>query len=467
VTRDALRRWHRLASLVLVAQWSLWVVTALGMALVPRAWTTAYRAPSTRDVPAAEWPSASTLGSLLTAENTRRLAEGTPPVTHLRIHNPGGVVVASARAGEEAGSVHLDPRTGARLPHAQPGRILAEAGLMTGETLDAAAITLVTANSPEHQKLPVPVWRVEAKKAALFFDPVTGAFVSQATWWKWWENLLKTVHTLDPSGNAEFRNSIQLTVAAVLFLLAAFAGALSVRRFMSWRRGANTAEAWSFRWHQALGVVVVLQVLLQTTSGLAVVWLLNLPSVRGSAHLRDASEPLTAEGLLDPPCCGEAVTLTMLLGEPVYRIERPGRPGTQLLVSARGGEPRRLNNADRDELARRALIAPASLSRWELGTRIDERFFAGPFPAWKGTYSEPNPGTLAIDATTGRIHLSPRTGRSLFIEDYYKLHLASYDMDGVIRYRLEPTTLALIGLFASMLLTGLVLQVARLRRGRL
>ena len=465
---DRLRRWHRTASLILVAQWLLWVLTALGMALVPRAWTTAYAVPADMVTTRAETIGADRLRSLLTAENRRRESVSLPPVSHARLAAPGNRPLLGVRSGEDGATTYLAVDTGEPAPMASREHVLAEARRLTGESIADEALTLTTKNSPEYQKQPLPVWRVQASRAVVFFEPVTSAYVGQATFWKWWENLLKTLHTLDPTGNAEFRQNIQLTVAAVLFLAVSVVGTLSVRRLLILRRGARTVESWSYRWHQTLGLLIVIQVVLQATSGLSVVWLLEHPTVRGSAHVHDASEPIAIDRVVaDPPAGADAVTLTMVLGEPVYRVETRGRTLTQELRSASSGEPRTITEADRDQLAQRTLVSSASLMRWELGTRIDEHFFAGPFPAWKGFYAEPNPGTLAIDATTGRVHLAPRTERFLFIEDYYKMHVASYDMNGVIRYRLEPTTLTLIALMGTMMISGLILQVARLRRGKL
>lgn len=70
------------------------------------------------------------------------------------------------------------------------------------------------------------------------------------------------------------------------------------------------------------------------------------------------------------------------------------------------------------------------------------------------------PGVLAIDAVTGYVHRAPRTSREIILEQFYNVHVVNWRF-GVVRYRLEPALLVMIGLMLILLVTGAVMQIIR------
>ncbi|MGJ3230421.1 MAG: PepSY domain-containing protein [Oceanicaulis sp.] len=459
-----LRDWHRWLTLVLMVQLTLWLVTALAMTLIPRSATIAYRfAPAEAGFDAAAaYPEIDAIAALSSGE----------PVESLTLRRDGiAAQLDVSRIG--AAPERLRPDAAAPLERLSPGAIANFASSLTGEAMPVEAVSLKTRNSPEYQKLPLPAWRVEARDAVLFFDPETGEVLTQTPFWRLFENWVTTIHVMDYTGNAQFRGNLILTGFAAIFLVSAGLGVLAVRRV----HAVSGMGLRSLRWHQAIGLVLAVQVVFWTTSGLGVVWLLH--PLRDEAHAQYAEDPpalaLDAVAVHPRELSASAgftpaqVRLTSLLGRPVYQFTEAGRSPSQALFDARTGEAITLTEADRDAIARERLDPEvyATLSGWETASgpaELDFYFYTGPWPVWKARFEDPLAGGVAIDQVTGFVH-TPRTGREIFLERYYNLHVVNWRF-GVVRYRLEPALIAVILLAMGLLATGVVLQARRWRKKR-
>jgi hypothetical protein len=458
-----LRQWHRWLTLVLLVQLTIWIATALSMTLVPRSATIAYRfAADTSFDAAAQWPDLDAIRTTVSGQS----------VEALTLYREGLVAQLDVDNGAQSPLVWSADASGpARRLSAEA--IVAHAAALTGEPVTLADIRLKTRNSPEYQKLPLPVWRVEAERAVLFFDPETGALRTQTPFWRLFENWVTTIHVMDYTGNAQFRGNLVLTGFAVIFVLSAGLGLLAVRRVHVVQGGGLRA----LRWHQALGLILSVQVLFWASSGLGVVWVLH--PLRDQAHAQYADDPpmlaLDQVAIHPADIAGEAgftaarIRLTQLLGQPVYQFTAAGRTPEQALFSARTGDRITLTEEDRDQIARERLDPAVyeALGAWETASgpaELDFYFYTGPWPVWKARFDEPLAGGVAIDQTTGFVH-TPRTGREIFLERYYNVHVVNWRF-GVVRYRREPALLAVIFLAAGMLATGFFLQLRRWRRKR-
>lgn len=461
-----LRQWHRWLTLVLLVQLTIWVATALAMTMVPRSATIAYRFASadTEFDAAAAWPDLAML----------RAAGAPGEVQAVTLHREGLV----AQLGFESGGNGEDQEVWAAdasmpAPQISAQAIAEHAAALTGEAISVADVRLKTRNSPEYQKLPLPVWRVEAERAILFFDPQTGALRTQTPFWRLFENWVTTIHVMDYTGNAQFRGNLVLTGFAAIFVLSAGLGVLAVRRVHVVKGGGLR----SLRWHQAIGIVLAVQVVFWATSGLGVVWLLH--PLRDEAHAQYAdSRPVLdlAQVSVHPSeLAGGAdfiparIRLTQLLGEPVYQMTAAGRLPAQALFNARTGEAMTLTERDRDLIAREQLDPAVyeSLGEWTTAqgpAELDFYFYTGPWPVWKARFEAPLAGGVAIDQTTGYVH-TPRTGNEIFLERYYNVHVVNWRF-GVVRYRQEPALIFVIFLAAGLVITGFILQARRWRRRR-
>lgn len=457
-----LRQWHRWVTLVLLVQLSIWVITAFAMTMIPRSATSAYRFPPANvEFNAAEaWPDTQAL-----------LQTGSVgPLQGLTLHREGLISQLDLETAHGEVAVWTSDAAGPA-PQISAEQIAAYAANLTGEPITLDDVRLKTRHSPEYQKLPLPVWRVQAAEAVLFFDPQTGALQTQTPFWRLFENWVTTIHVMDYTGNAQFRGNLILTGFAIIFLVSAGLGVLAVRRVHVVKGGGLR----SLRWHQALGLILAVQVVFWTTSGLGVVWLLH--PLRDEAHAQYADArpivDLEAVGVHPSELIDQIefvparIRLTQQLGEPVYQMTAAGRLPVQALFNARTGEPITLTVEDRDALAREQLDPAVyeTLGNWtEAGgpAELDFYFYTGPWPVWKARFEEPLAGGVAIDQTTGFVH-TPRTGNEIFLERYYNVHVVNWRF-GVVMYRQEPLLIFVILLAAALTITGFILQARRWRK---
>lgn len=448
-------KWHRWLTLALLFQLGIWLITALVMTLISRASLTAYKVPPPAAFNAVEaWPDLPELAaasgdnvSVITVEQVGQIAQVSL--------DDEGVLSASRLAPPE----RLDPEVIAEI-----------ASAMTGETIHSSQVSLKEKNAVEYQKLPIPAWRVQADDAVLFFDEKTGDYITQTTRMRFLENLATTIHIMDWTGKAVFRKNIVLTFFALLFLNAAILGVLAFRKLYLKKRAIPKA----MKIHQIVGLVLAVQVVLWVSSGLGVVWLLH-PLRDQAEHILKAEAPpidwqavfVHPRDIFNPDDERDApvrLTLRMLLGEPVYQVQWPGRNPEQALWSARDGRSVLLSEPQRDQIAQNVLVpeAAASIERWEVaeGFRdLDFYFYTGPYPVWKGYFTEPLAGAVAIDQVTGHVH-TPRTGNEIFLERYYNVHVVNWRFR-VVQYRREPALLIVIALGMLLFVTGVLTQIRR------
>jgi hypothetical protein len=283
---------------------------------------------------------------------------------------------------------------------------------------------------------------------------------------------MKTIHVMDYTGGAVFRRNVLLTAMAALFAAATVLGVISVRRILFHRAKGSLA----LKLHQGLGLLLAAQAFLWVSSGLSVVWFLHPVRESAETHLAEPA-PIAWERVRHHPAALLAnesepparIVLTALPGGPVYQVAWPGRAPRQALWDAETGAPLTLTTSDRDAIAAAALseAAAASLVRWEEAKSpadLDFYFYTGPYPVWKGFYERPSPGAIAIDQVTGHVH-PPRIDDEIAIEQFYNMHVLNWRL-GVVKYRQEPLLLAAIGLLAVLVVSGLIMQLRRLKSTR-
>jgi hypothetical protein len=449
------RTWHRRLTWVLLAQLTIWVVTAMGMTMVPRAAITAYKpGPDAVYDARADWPSSNALAAAAPNAVAVSLERGASLVPLLSVRDLGA---------EEPRRLSPSLAPPERLA---PEVVAAHAAAIA--RAPAGGVMLVTRHGLEFQKHDLPAYRVETPKAPLFFDPVSGELIEQAPPARIFENLMKTVHVMDYTGGAVFRQNVLLTAFAVMFALATLLGVVSVRRMLF----LKTKGSLAVRLHQGLGLLLAVQAFLWISSGLSVVWLLHPARAEAETHLsppvviewarvrQDPAQILAAEP--EPPA---RITLTMLLGTPVFQVAWPGRGARQALFDAETGAALTLSIDERDRIAAAALApaAAASITRWEEAKSpkdLDFYFYIGPYPVWKAFYDKPSTGAIAIDQITGHVH-APRIDREIAIEQFYNMHVLNWE-GGVVKYRQEPLLIAAITLLGLLVLSGLLLQLRRL-----
>ncbi|MFC7290233.1 PepSY domain-containing protein [Hirschia litorea] len=386
----------------------------------------------------------------------------------------GGLLHVSGYEDKQA-SKWITPDTLSAAPKVTEEDARRIATALTGEDLSDAKITVKEKHTPEYSRGILPIWRVEAEKAALFIDMQTGALRSQGNLPKRLETIFKSIHTMDYSMLAKYKDSGVLTVFAVIFLATALLGILPVRRVHAIKGGGLRI----LRWHQAIGIVLALQVVFWVTSGLSVVWLLERADKEGAQITVQKEAPIDWERVQFHPkqlnhqadIAPTRITLTSLLGEPVYRLawQTPNilinfmdKLDQQKAFSAESGQEIKLTEADRDRLVQWAVSKETadSIKEWEIATTYDEYFAIGPFPVWKGHFEEPQKGVLSIDQVTGQVHRSVRTVKRTLIAEYYKTHVAQY-WPGDIKYRRQPLLLLVIGSMMVLVVCGMLIHIRR------
>lgn len=452
-SQHRLRTWHRRLTLVLMIQLGIWLITALVMTLIARSSTRAYTPTPIASYSAiADWP------------DTTDLSEKAANAYTVTVKNMGfkGLLYIDSAPPKDISSL----RSASRLT---PDIISLRASAITGEIISPDHVSLKTRNSPEYQKQPIPAWRVKAQNAVLFFDPLSGDLLTQTTPMKHLENWMKTLHVMDYTGNGQFRKNWFLSFFALLFLSVGLSGVLAMKRLYLKRPVKPRLKV-----HQMLGLVLMVQVFFWVSSGLSVAWLLQPLRDNADNLLVERSAPINWERVKVHPSdifkasTGEPaptqLTLTMLLGQPVYQAQWPGRNPQQALHSAVTGKAITLGPPERDLIAQSLLRERVSKKdmTWEVAQTpadLDFYFYTGPYPVWKGYFTEPTYAAVAIDQVTGHVH-TPRTRREITLERYYNVHVVNWRL-GVIKYRREPALLIMIGLGFGLLISGLMLHWQR------
>lgn len=225
------------------------------------------------------------------------------------------------------------------------------------------------------------------------------------------------------------------------------------------------------RMHKVIGLVAGVLLLSWTASGLFFS-LYPIETIRGDPWRPDIVHGNLAEmtiavpasaAIIEADAAVEAVTLKPFLGGPVWMLRTEAG---QIMVDATTGEVRSpISQNDIDALIARFDDKPAGLGALTVTYMIHEnplREYGGPLPAWVIEY-EPRKQRIYIDAASGDIR-AVRTTKWRIFDILWRFHIL--DVTGDDRFDSWWLKLAaFLGL--TMVLTGLVLAVDRMRKGRL
>jgi hypothetical protein len=225
------------------------------------------------------------------------------------------------------------------------------------------------------------------------------------------------------------------------------------------------------RVHKVVGLVAGALLLSWTASGLFFT-LFPIETIRGDPwrpvieHGDLSAMPVSVSaGEVLSKIDGEVSGLTLkpFLGDPVWMIESDG--SRQMIDATSGALRSPLSQADVDALIAKFGDRPDQLGTLTVSYLIHEnplREYAGPLPAWVVEY-EPRKQRIYIDAISGDIR-AVRTTRCRIFDVLWRFHIL--DVTGEDRFDSWWLKLAaFLGL--TMVLSGLVLVVDRLRKGRL
>ncbi|NQY13749.1 MAG: hypothetical protein HRT81_07835 [Henriciella sp.] len=225
------------------------------------------------------------------------------------------------------------------------------------------------------------------------------------------------------------------------------------------------------RAHKVIGIVAGLLLLSWTASGLFFS-LYPIETIRGDpwrpsiehGDLTDMSVAISAsEALSVADVPAEAVTLKPFLGAPVWMVQAESG---QIMVDANTGHVRSpITQSDVDALLARFDDKPDGLGDLTVTYMIWEnplREYGGPLPAWVIEY-EPRKQRIYIDASSGDVR-AVRTTKWRIFDILWRFHIL--DITGDDRFDSWWLKLAaFLGL--TMVLSGFVLLIDRVRKGRL
>ncbi|MCR9196546.1 MAG: PepSY domain-containing protein [Hyphomonas sp.] len=225
------------------------------------------------------------------------------------------------------------------------------------------------------------------------------------------------------------------------------------------------------RLHKTVGLVAGILLLSWTASGLFFT-IYPIETIRGDpwrpaidhGNLSDMSITVSAEEALakiDEPAT--QIRLKAFLNAPVWMIESDA---SRAMIDATTGAVRSpLPQSDIDAMAALFGDKPDGLGTLTVAYLIQEnplREYAGPMPAWVLEY-EPGKQRIYIDAISGDVR-SVRTTRWRIFDVLWRFHIL--DVTGENRFDSWWLKLAaFLGL--TMVLSGLVLGIDRIRKGRL
>jgi hypothetical protein len=200
---------------------------------------------------------------------------------------------------------------------------------------------------------------------------------------------------------------------------------------------------WIRKTHRALGLVIGVQLLLWTASGLYFSWN-NIGKVRGE-HLVAEPETLTpGDGAYLPPddaiaavtASGESIesvsriSLRPLLGDPVYEIEYRADGKTRFaLVDAVGGEIRSpLGREEAVAVARADFVPDAAVIEVERVETIGRgsEYRGRELPAWRVEFDHPSGTRLYVSADRGLVRARRNTTWRAF-DLLWMFHIMDYE----------------------------------------
>ncbi|MBB5518076.1 PepSY domain-containing protein [Amphiplicatus metriothermophilus] len=224
------------------------------------------------------------------------------------------------------------------------------------------------------------------------------------------------------------------------------------------------------RIHLWAGLVLGLQVVLWTASGVVMSWF-HIDDVKGLPNVRAAAPaPIEAAGLipLDAAIAAaagaaggavEEIALKTFLGAPVFLARGPA--GAVMIDAASGQVLSPLDEARALAAARAdfAGAAPDAQAEWLEAAPVDYR---GALPVWRVAMGDEAGTRLYVDPATGAI-LARRNDLWRFYDFFWMLHIMDYEGRTDFNNPLLKTAAAAGLVFA---LSGLVMVGMRLRTGR-
>ena len=217
------------------------------------------------------------------------------------------------------------------------------------------------------------------------------------------------------------------------------------------------------RAHKLVGLVVGLQLLFWTASGLFFT-LFPIEQIRGE-HLRKEPAPVDAAdvaGIVPPPLSGpiEQLELRVVSGQPVWEI---ASEGNSRLVDARSGAPLPAPDADAVRaIAESAWAGDGTVIRVELVERPPRETFSGK-PVWRVDFDGADRATFWVDPDTREIR-AVRTGKWRLFDVLWRFHIMDVTGDD----RFDSWWLKLVAFLGlTTVLLGIGLIVHRAMAGRL
>jgi hypothetical protein len=238
---------------------------------------------------------------------------------------------------------------------------------------------------------------------------------------------------------------------------------------------------WTRRAHRWLGLLIGIQLLLWTVSGLYFS-LIPIETVRGEDRVREAepvnfshtplaSPRLAIDALLaqaGPSTQVRSLQLRRVLGEPVYEIRYDlGGEHRALLADARDGSllpPVARFRAI--ELAREDFAWDGPAVGTEYIERVDEddEYRGGPLPAWRVSFADADSTRIYIDASLARVTARRNTTWRIF-DFLWMLHIMDFEEREDFNTTLLQVFagLGLITILSGFLLWGLTTSLFRRR----
>jgi len=234
----------------------------------------------------------------------------------------------------------------------------------------------------------------------------------------------------------------------------------------------DRVKFWARKAHRWLGLLIGIQLLLWTVSGLYFS-LIPIETVRGEDRVREsepvnfshtplASPRLAIDALLAQTGLSTQVRglqLRRVLGEPVYEIRYDlGGEHRTLLADARDGSPLPpVDRAGAIELAREDFAGDDPVVDAEYIEQVagDDEYRGGPLPAWRVSFDDADSTRIYVDASLARVTARRNTTWRIF-DFLWMLHIMDFE-------EREDFNTNLLQVFAGLgvvtILSGFVLWV--------
>lgn len=241
----------------------------------------------------------------------------------------------------------------------------------------------------------------------------------------------------------------------------------------------RNARFWVRKSHRWLGLLIGVQLLLWTVSGLYFS-LIPIEEIRGEDQIREtapenfAFTPLASPAVAianlavqtGPSLQVHAVYLRRLLGTPIYEIHYAlSSEKRVIMANATSGELRPpLSEAEAREIARQdfAIDAPVSSVEYIEELASDAEYRGGPLPAWRVSFTHASDTRIYVSAERGKV--TARRNNSWRIFDFmWMLHIMDFeDRDNFNSLLLQLlATLGVITIISGFILWGMTTSLFR------